>query len=177
MTLVDDAHALRRTGAELGEGRGDLADQLVADGGIRQHIVGCNACLPGVEQFDPGDPLGRDIYIGIGRDDHRALAAELEGDRGQVRRGAFVDLAADLGATGEHHAVETLSDQLLTHRTIALHDRDRFGVEIAIHQFGHQVRRCSGDFRRFEHDGVSSGNGSDRRTQGQVERVVPGTDD
>ena len=94
-----------------------------------------------------------------------------------MRCRALVDLAADLGAAGEHHAVQALRDQLLAHHAVALDHRDRVVVEVARHQLGHQPRRRRGDFRGLEDHGVSGGDRPDRRTQRQVERVIPGADD
>ena len=55
-----------------------------------------------------------------------------------MRGGALVDLAADLGATGEHDAVQALGDQLLAHHAVALDHRDRVAVEVPRNQLGHQ---------------------------------------
>ena len=121
--------------------------------------------------------LRGDVDVGVGRDDHRALAAELEGDRGQVRRRALVDLAADLGAAGEAQLVEALRDELLADRAVALDDRDRVGVQVARHQLGHQRRRRRRDLGRLEHDGVARGDGADGGPERQGEREVPRADD
>ena len=124
VALVDDSLASRTACLEGRDGLADLGDQLVADRGVGQHVVRRDADLAGVDQLGPGDALGRDVDVGVGRDDHGALAAQLEGDRGQVRRGALIDLAADLGAAREAQPVEALRDQLLAHRTVTL-DRRR----------------------------------------------------
>ncbi len=142
LPLVDDAPAPQCAGAfvlEFLDRVADLADQLVADLRVGEHIVGRDAGLAGVHQLDPGDPLGRDVDVGVRGDDHRALAAELERYRGQVGGRALVDLAADLGAAGEHHPVKSLRDEFLADRTVALHNGDRVVVHVALDQFLHQT--------------------------------------
>ena len=159
------------------DGVADLGDQLVADRRVGQHIVRRDADLAGVDQLGPGDALGGDVDVGVGCDDHRALAAQFQGDRGQVRRRALVDLAADLGAAGEAQPVEALRDELLADRAVALDHRDRLVVQIARHQLGHQRRRRRGDLGWLEHHGVSGGDRADSRPERQREREVPGADD
>ena len=175
--LVDDSLAALLAGLERRNGVLDLGYELVADLRVGQHVVGGDADLAGVDQLGPGDPLGRDVDVGILGDDDRALAAEFEGHGRQVRGGALVHLATDIGTAGEQHPIEALGDQLLAHRTVAFDHRDRVGIQIARHQLGHQRRRCGCDFGRLEDDGVPGGDGADGWPEGQCEREVPGADD
>ena len=155
----------------------DLVDQLVADRRLSQHVVGRDADLAGVDQLGPRDPLRGDLDVGVFRHDDRALAAELQGDRRQMRRRALVHLAPDLGAAGEQQMVEALRDELLADGAIALDDGDRVGVEVARHELGHQRRRRGRHLRWLEHQGVTRGDRADGGTQRQREREVPGADD
>ena len=177
VALVDDALAAELPASKVATASPILVDQLVADRGIGQHVVRRDADLAGVDQLGPGDALGRDLDVGVGRDDHGALAAQFEGDRGQVRRGALIDLAADLGAAREAQPVEALRDQLLAHRTVALDHGDRVAVQVPRHQLGHQRRGRRRHLGWLEHDGVSRGDGPDGRAERQREREVPGADD
>jgi hypothetical protein len=59
----------------------------------------------------PGDALGGDLDVGIGGDDRRALATELERDRREVFRGRPHDDAADLAVAGVEDVVEALLQQ------------------------------------------------------------------
>ena len=164
-------------GLERRDGLADLGDELVADRRVGQHVVRRDADLTGVDQLGPRDALGGDVDVGVGRDDHRALAAQLQGDRRQVLRRALVDLAADLGAAGEAQPVEALRDELLADRAVTLDDGDRVVVQVARHQLGHQRRRRRRHLGRLEHDGVACGDGADGGAERQREREVPGADD
>ena len=141
VTLVDNALAARVLGLEGRHCGLDLVDELVADLRVGQHIIRRDADLSGVDQLGPRDALGRDVDVGVGRDDHRALPPEFEGDRSEVRGGAFVNLAPDLGAAGEQEMVEALRDEFLADGAVALDHGDRVLVEVLRHQLGHQRRR------------------------------------
>ena len=177
VALVDDALAARTACLEGRDGLADLADQLVADRGIGQHVVRRDADLAGVEQLGQRDALGCDVDVGVGRHDHGALAAQLQGHRGQVLRCALVDLAADLGAAGEAQLVEALRDEFLADRAVALDHRDRVVVQVPRHQVGHHRRRRRGHLGRLEHDGVSCRDRADGGSERQREREVPRADD
>jgi len=113
VALVDNALPFGVFGLKGGNGVSELADQLVANLRVDQHVVRGDADLTRVDQLGPGDPLGRDVDVRIRGHDDRALSAELEGYRRQVFCGAFVDLAADFGAAREADVVEALRDELL----------------------------------------------------------------
>ena len=68
--------------------------------------------LASVHDFPPEDPFGRDVEVGVGRDVHWTLAAELEGDGREVLGGGSVDDPAHGGAPRVEDVVEALLQKL-----------------------------------------------------------------
>ena len=117
------------------------------------------------------------VEVGVGGDDHRALAAELERDRRQRGCGGGQDLAADLGATGEQHVVESLCQQRLGRLTVSLDDDHRLGVDVSRQQVGQQGRNRRRQLGRLDDGAVAGRDRADERAEREVERVVPRADD
>ena len=82
---------------------------------VHKRVVGPHAGLTRVQALAPGDALGGAADVGIGGDEHRALAAELQGDACQVLGRGRHDLAPHTRAAGEHDLVEFHLQQPVVH--------------------------------------------------------------
>ena len=103
-----------------------FSTKFVADRGIGEHVVGCDADLAGVDQLDPGDPLGGDVDVGVSRDDHRALAAEFQRHRRQVRTPRFEYTLRPISVPPVKHSLsKPCCDQFLADGAVTLDHRDR----------------------------------------------------
>ena len=85
----------------------ELLDELVVDALLHVDTRAGTAALTVVEEdaeVDPGDGV---VDVGVIEDDVGALAAKLESDLLQIRRGSSLhDRAADYGRAGEGHLVD-----------------------------------------------------------------------
>ena len=75
MVFVDDTQSLCGT-EELLERHRNPVNQGVADRFVGQDVVWGDTELSGVHQLDPRDSTRGDVEVGVGCDDHRALAAQ-----------------------------------------------------------------------------------------------------
>ena len=82
---------------------------------VHKRVVGPHAGLARVQALAPGDALGGATDVGIGGDEHGALAAELQGDACQVLGRGRHDFLADARAAGEHDLVEFHLQQPVVH--------------------------------------------------------------
>ena len=86
------------------------AQELVAHGGshasVDDHVAAARAALAGSAERGPERSFHRQLEIGIGQDDERILAAELERRNLQIAPADFADLAADRGRAGERDLVQ-----------------------------------------------------------------------
>src|SRR5207245_567266 len=112
------------------------------------------------------------LEVGAGVDDGRRLAAQLEGDAGQVLGGGGHHHLADGGRAGEEDVVERQLEQGGGDLDVALEDGDLVLVEQLAHDLDHQRRQVRRHLRRLEDGGVAGGDGRDQRAEGQVHRVV-----
>ncbi len=155
----------------------DPGNELVPDRAVDENVVGGDTGLAGVQQLHRDDPLGGDVQVGVWHDDDRALAAQLQGHRGEVPRRGLHHLLTGLCSAGEEDVVEPLRHQLPGDGGIPLAHGDRVRVQVLRQQAGEQRggrRRVLG---RLDHDGVARGERPDERGQRQVDRVVPRADD
>jgi hypothetical protein len=111
LAVIDDAAVIRCAVAHVAVACGDLSAQrldqrIAARAADHQHIVGRDAGLAGVDPLACGQARGGALDRVVLAEDQRRLAAQFQGQRGQVRRGGGHDLAPDRGRTGEHQVVE-----------------------------------------------------------------------
>ncbi len=139
---------------------------------LDEHVVGGDARLAGVDELAPGDAPGGDVDVGVAADDRRALAAQLQGDRGEVLGcGAHHD-PGDVAVARVDDVVEALGEQLGGLGDAAFHDDDGRVGEVG-DQRGQ--RRCGvrGQLTGLEHHCVAGGDRGERRGEQQLHRVVP----
>ena len=144
---------------------------------VDEGVVGRDAGLPGVEALAHDDPLGREIEVGGGGDDDRALAAELERDERQMLGARLRDDAPDLGAAGKEDVVPLAGQQRLGDLDTAFEHRDEALVERLAHEVGDHGRRRRRELGRLDHRDVACRERGDERRDRQVHRVVPRADD
>ncbi len=144
---------------------------------VDEDVVGGDAGLAGVEPLPPGHAPGGHPQIGRAVDDHRALAAELEGHRGEVTGGGGHHHAADGPVAGVEEVVEPLGQQFRGLGHAAFDQGDGRGVEVAGHQAREQARGRRGDLGGLHHHGVAGGDGAGHGYQEELDRVVPRGDD
>lgn len=109
LALVDDrgvVGVVRKTREEALDHLLVLTDEFLDAPARYQHVVGRDAGLSGVEALAEGDPLGGVLHRHAVGDDRRRLAAQLQGDRGQVLGGGAHHVLADAGGAGEQQVVE-----------------------------------------------------------------------
>jgi len=180
LTLVDDAGVVRVVGQLRKEA---LYGQAIGlDKGFQallgnQYVIGRNAGLAGIERLAEGDPLGGLLQWYVGRDDGRRLAAQLQGHRRQVGRGALHDLPADLGGAGKQQVIEGQAGELLAGLDIAQHHRNFVFGENLAEQVAQQAAGRRRRFAHLQHHPIACRQRADQRADGQVERVVPRHDD
>src|SRR4029079_9692337 len=96
------ARGLAGDGLDLGLEGGD---EGVLDVAVDVDVVDGDAGLAGVEPLGVGDAARAQLLVGVCVDDDGALAAELEGDRGQVLGRGLRDDAPDRAVAGVEDVV------------------------------------------------------------------------
>jgi hypothetical protein len=152
-------------------------DEGVALRARHQHVVRRHAGLATVEALAEGDALGGVLDRIAGRDERRALAAELQRHRRQVRRRRRHHALADFGRAGEQQVVEGQLREGGAERGIALHDLHLVGVEDRGEHAREQRAHGRRVFGRLDHHAVAGGERARQRHDGQLEGIVPGRDD
>ncbi len=151
-------------------------DELVVDGLLDVDPLDREADLAGVVHPAPGRGVGGPVEVGVGEDDHRILAAELEADRGQGLGGACHHLAAGSVGACELDEVD-LVDQGATGLAAAMHAvEDVGGADLLLPRLddlGQAQRRELGGLDDYCGPGLQ---GRDRVAHRQGEREVPGAD-
>ena len=84
----------------------ETLDERAVKRAVDVDALDAGADLAAVREGSPERTLDRAIEIGIVKDEHRILPAELERDRAQSFAGAAPDDAAGLGRTGEEERVD-----------------------------------------------------------------------
>ena len=90
---------------------GDLGHELVVDRGLDVDALDGDAGLAGVAHRVVGGGVGGALEVGVGEDDHRVLAAELERDGRERLGGPGHDLLAGPRGAGEHDHVDLVDER------------------------------------------------------------------
>lgn len=134
--------------------------------------LGGRTGLAGVEDLAPDDPAGGRRHVGIVEDDTRALAAELERDRGEVLGGSLGDDLADAAATGVKDVVPFELEELGRLVDGPVDDLDRRRVHVLWHELGRELGDGGRLLGRLEHDRIAAGNGANGRPEKKHDRVA-----
>ncbi len=161
VTVVDDASEVRRhlrvLAVEVVHRAQHGAEELILDGPGDEDVVGGDARLAGVGEPPPRDPSGGDVDVGVGRDDRRALATELERHRGEVLRRRPHDDLRHRRAARVEDVVEALGEHRRRLLDPAGHDLNGALVEVARNQLGDEFGRRRCQLGRLEHRRVAGG--------------------
>ena len=166
---VAEPQLLRLAGDALDEAVGDLAHYVDA--------LDPRAGLAGVGEAAPDGAGDRVVEVGVGADDHRVLAAELEHRALQLLRTHLADLAADLDRAGEEDLARARVRQRIADRAAAVDDADQALGQAALLEDAAdrlaQQRRQAG---RLEDDAVAGHQRDRHLAEGDRPGVVPGRD-
>ncbi|MNJ22605.1 hypothetical protein D3C77_169780 [compost metagenome] len=139
----------------------------------------CAAHLALVEEYRGGGTRGGLLQVGVGHDDGRRLAAQLQGHAGHVFHGRLADLLTDFGGTGEGQFVYAgVAGESGTGIQPGAGDYVEYAIRIAgfLHQFGQLQGGQRGFVGRLEHHGAAGGQRRPELPAGQQQRKVPGDD-
>ena len=161
-------HAHDREPRRLDEG----ADAI----GRRQHVIRREADLARVEGLAVHDARGGDAEVGRAADDHRALAAQLEGQRHQILRRGAHDVAPDRRGAGEDQVIEGEAGKCLTDVRPARHDGDLLGVECLGDHALEELRRFGRRFRGLDHCAIARSQHAGERGEREIDGKVPRAD-
>jgi hypothetical protein len=160
--------------ADLGR---QLRDEAVIGGLLDVDPLDRHADLTGVHHSAPGRGVGRAVEIGVGEDDHRVLAAELEADRGQRLGGASHHLAAGPVGAGELDEVDVV-DQGAAGLTDSLHAVEHVGAaDLVLPGVDYLGQAERGELGGLDDDGGAGLEGRDRVPDREDQGEVPGADD
>ena len=151
----------------------------VVDAALDEDARGGRAGLAGV--LDAGvDEVGqRRVEVGVGEDELRRLAAELERHRHDVRRRGGRDLAADRDRAGEGEVVDAGVGGEGGAGLLAEARHDVEGARRQVGLLGEAGEGERGQARLLgglQHAGVAGGEGACDRAPDDLHRVVPGDD-
>ena len=122
-----------------------------------------------------GDRL---VEIAIGKDDHRAFAAQFQRNRDQLFSGSAIDNLAGLNRPGEGH----LLHQRMRHqrraafRAKAAHHIEHTRRQHAVHDFANAEHRKRRFFCAFHHHGIARHQRRRHFQRHQQHRHIPGND-
>ena len=143
---------------------------------VNHQVVGGDARLSAVEEFAPYDPLCRRRQVGIVVDDTRAFPAQFEGHGGKVLCGRLHNVLSVLDAAGVEYVVEPFLQQLFGCLPPDIGHGDIFLFETFADEFLQDFGRAGCFARRFHDGAVPRGDGAHQRRQGQLQRIVPRSD-
>ncbi|MNS58500.1 hypothetical protein D3C72_914220 [compost metagenome] len=157
---------------------GQPADKCIIDAVLDHQARAGGADLAGVEERGVERVVHRGIQVGIGKDDVRVLAAQLQADALEVAGGGLHDAFAGIGAAGEGHQVHVQAlGQLGTDFGAAGHQVEHARRQV---QLGHQLREVVRGQRRqvagFDHHGIAGAQRGRDLPRGLQQRVVPRRD-
>ena len=122
---------------------------------------------------------GRRLDIGVGKDDVRRLAAELERNRLGSLRGRRLDPARSTDSPGEAHLPhELVADEVIARNRVTVHDVDDARREADVQRALGEAQRAEGrELTRLDHHRVPGGECSARLTTERRETTVPRHDE
>ena len=168
---IADAHPGQLFGDELFECRGDRA--------FDNKPAAADAALAGVEAHAEYDPVGGILEVGIGKDDLRVLAAELQAELLEVAGRSLQRPPACRRRAGEGHHVDVgmLGDRLSDLGAEPCDDVEHAGGQSCLGQdVRHDERRGRGEFGGLANDRAAGGQ-NERHTFGEdEEREIPRRD-
>ncbi len=166
-----EAERIQHCGSAL-----QFTHERIAARTVHQHIVGCEADLPGVGRLGENH-LGRDVgEIGAVAHEHGRLAAEFQRDGHQMWGGRLGHAPSDSGRAGEQQMIERQRGK--RRRDIgASRDHENF---VGAEGCGDEGAKRIGCARRqlgwFDHHAIAGSQHSTERAQREGQGKVPGRD-
>ena len=140
-------------------------------------VVRSHAGLPRVEKLAPSDAGRGQLHIGVGGQNHRRPAPQLQGDGGEVLRRRGHDLFPHRRTAGEEDYVEGLVHQGLRLLPSPLGHGDIIRREHPPQHFRHGAGGGGGVLPRLHHSRAPLRDGGHQGGQGEKQRVVPRGED
>ena len=174
---VDGAEIAGGTLTERRDALREPVDELVVDGFLDVDPLDRDADLAAVVEAVADRRVHRPLDVGIGEDDHRVLAAELEADRRQRLGRLRHHLLAGLDRAREHDVVDEIDERRTGPSPPGRDREDAVGDPGLGQHLGHQERRQRGHLGRLQDHGVARHQRRDAVSEGVDQREVPGADD
>ena len=166
---VAEPQLLGLAGDALDEAVGDLADDVDA--------LDPRAGLAGVGEAAPDGAGDRVVEVGVGADDHRVLAAELEHRALEPLGADLADLAADLDRAGEEDLAGARLGQRVADGAAAVDDPDQaLGQAALLEDVADPLAQQRRQAGRLEDDAVAGHQRDRDLAEGDRPGVVPGGD-
>lgn len=166
--------------AQFRDPGGQALDERVRNGVFDDNPLGRHADLALIEKAAEGGGFGCAIQIGIGKNDHRALAAELQKAGFEVSRGTHRDVASDAGRSGEvdtpdrgvcDKGVNDLPGLIRRIRDVVQDARRQTGV---IQNLSNPLVRFRAKLRAFQDHGIPTGERRRDRAGRERHGGIPG---
>ena len=153
----------------------DPCGELVGNVGVHQQPGAGVAALALVEVGAEDDLLQRGVEVGVGEDDLRVLAAQLEADLLEILGGCQGDHPADSGGAGEGgHLGAGMTRQPGAHVPAAVNQVHGSGRQSFFVQELHEPGGCAGcEVARLHHGGAADGQGERQFLGDDQQREVP----
>ena len=169
----------RRADAQRLEGLAEALEQRLVDALLDQHARAGRAGLAGVLHDGVDQHRHGGVEVGVGEDDLRALAAELQRDRAVPLGRDLLDQRADLRAAGEADVVDArvARQRVADLVAVAGDDVERAGRKAGLgRQLRHADQRQAGVFGRLDHADVARRQRAADAAPEDLHRVVPRDD-
>lgn len=181
MIFIDDPSVIRKRSAiftvQIKNTRLEQPQELFFDRLVDQDIIRGDTGLAGIDHFAVNDTPGGNLQLGVGMDDAGALAAQLQGDRGQVLGRGFHDDTAHVGTAGEEDVVKALLQQLGGLRNRAGNIGHIGGIETLLDESLDRFAAGRRQLGSFQYRRVARGQGRDQGHEGQGDGVIERRDD
>ncbi len=157
--------------------RPDAGDEAVGD--VRDDVDALDprAGLSGVREAGPGDPVDRVVELGVGADDRRVLAAELEDRPLHLRRAGRADRVAGRDRPGEEDLADARVDDGPADVAAAVQDPNEPLGDSGLHEReANAIAEQRRQLRRLQDDAVAGHQRDRDLAEGDRPGVVPGGD-
>src|SRR4051812_48448927 len=158
-----------------------LADHALdeAVGNVAHHVDALDprAGLAGVGEAAPDGAGDGVVEVGVGADDHRVLAAELEHRALEVACTHLADLAADVHRAGEEDLADAGAAERVADPAAAVDDADQaLGEAALLEDVADALAQQGRQTRRLEDDAVAGHQRYRNLAEGDRPRIVPRCD-
>ena len=155
----------------------DALDEAVGDVAHHVDALDPRAGLAGVGEAAPDGAGDGVVEVGVGADDHRVLAAELQHRALEVGGADLADLAADVDRAGEEDLADAGAAERVADPAAAVDDPDQaLGQPALLEHRADPLAEQRRQAGRLEDDAVAGHQRDRDLAEGDRPRVVPGRD-